>query len=136
MPTQWLNTMVPFLRAWDVLKEPDSETAPSETVIGEMDLELKQLYSVWQATVEAMLEMLQELDQTAKPARGTLDLLEQYNAKATALECLFWISVNDAFGNWDDSIGVRRGWKVVRCPDAPEKQPTIEVERRMYDQRN
>ncbi|MBI4149273.1 hypothetical protein HY491_02400 [Candidatus Woesearchaeota archaeon] len=131
MPT-WLDVITTELSSIEpgAVAEPESELKQGDIVVGDVPDDLKQFFGL---SKRWMMKAEQEEDvataQRASNPEQTNQHIEEATKlwkKAKTLREIFWISIKDAFSLWGkESIGVRKGWKVVWSEERQERRVII-----------
>ena len=111
--SNWLMLIPMELSMVEQLLDPPGEVKSSDHQVGEMDNELKKLYTLWQqlekSTYQTMLDA--RYKQLTPEEEAKINEMQQ---KTSVLRATFWIVVKDTFQLWGkESIGVRHGFMVV-----------------------
>jgi len=121
------------------LIDPRDEIEEGACVIGELDLNLRKLYTLTyryaKAAAEAKTEAMGialilktlggELKEEAQEKiRKAAELVD----KTSILREILWASINDSFDLWgEESTSIREGWKIVQCKEESEDCETCKL---------
>lgn len=91
------------------LIEPQQKVTKRDRVVGEMDDELKRLWTLFQ-----QYSKKSDIARVEAEYGGNTGEAQSLAMRTHAVEAIFWIAVHDKFELWEKpSVGVRAGWKVV-----------------------
>ncbi|GAI58447.1 unnamed protein product [marine sediment metagenome] len=103
----------------DKFLEPGADNMKGDREVGEMDDDLKRLWTLWQFYQKVAAKCT--FDIKYEPGANIKELSvkkTEFQAKAEVLRDIFWIAVKDKFGLWyAPSIGVRKGFIVVEMEE-------------------
>jgi len=113
--SDWLKLLPLELSQIDNFVEPDTDMDSGDNYVGELTTELKKLFTLWRRLMEAAARTKIDYQFSKPEDRGRLRAKGlELEAKAKALEVIFWVCLQDEYQLWDRSnIGVRRDYKVV-----------------------
>ena len=111
----WLKLLPLEIKEVNDLGEPDTEVNIHDHIVGELSNDLRKLYTMWKKTTEVAARTKVDLLFSNSKHKEELDRrFSELSSKSEALREIFWIGVHDEHDLWSkDSVGVRRGWKVV-----------------------
>lgn len=93
----------------DAFIEPTEPVTKKDHVVGNMDDELKRLWTLY-----IQYQKKAEIAEVEARYGGNIAEAQSLAMRTHALDSIFWIAVNDKHQTWDKpSMGVRSGWKVV-----------------------
>jgi hypothetical protein len=127
MPLCWLGTLKLELDSILEFIEPINDIVEEEDeIIGEMDDDLKRLYTLWQETEKVRDQYKLDIKHETDRDRS-IELSVKYGeikAKTRVLKGLFWISVFDEFNLWNEEsfVYVCRGFFVVKHDTSKERR--------------
>lgn len=89
-----------------------------EKVIGEIPQDLRKLWSLYvswsKASAEEDVKAIFSSTEEEKKIHETRSC--EIDHKSSLVAQILWVSVRDRFSLWEeDMIGIRDGWKIVRC---------------------
>lgn len=110
------------------LIEPDGEVQNNEREVGEMNFEMRKLWTRAEQASAEKLRFIAEAQCAKTPAARERAIAKacEMQAKSVGFREIMWICIRDEFGLWGasgGSIGVRTGWKVVRFTDDKPQSP-------------
>lgn len=121
----WMKLLPMELEDIKDFADTGKETHPEDKVIGTLTDEHRQLFTLWHrlkraADLEEVELKYEASAETRAERQGKCFELFQ---KATCLENLFWIAVNEDFKLWPTQfLAIRKGWVLVQRP-APKGGP-------------
>ena len=98
------------------LMAPVAEIEENEKLVGEANLELKKLFTLWRSWERTATEIALRgrYAKTEEEMREALSAASVLYKKSELIRDIFWASVREAFGLWDkDVVGIRQGWKIA-----------------------
>lgn len=93
-----------------------ADIEPSDHDVGEVSVELRKYFALSRQFAHNAARMFLEaqLAQNQQTLEETVSRYTELEAKAKLLREIFWISLKDEHRLWNkESIGIRRGWRVV-----------------------
>ena len=117
--TKWLDAVMKEAKDVNYKKfKPMDEVGSGERVIGEVDDACRRLYALAQEYKRYAAEKRGEASTTpfieSSSKRHCLEEARNMERRASAVMEIFQVSVRHAHNLWDEKIGVRKGWKLVR----------------------
>lgn len=116
--SNWIDVIkmeIEMINAGELL-EPYAEASSDDHVVGDLDDDLKKIYTLALRWDKAAIEMLVSARYVNDDMRRKQDLekASELRRKSELLMDIFWVSIKDSFELWKNpSIGIRKGWKVV-----------------------
>jgi len=102
--------------------EPSGDIGPADREVGQMTEDQKKIFTLVQKNERAAAEYLinGRYAQNDNVRNEALKKASELKQKSDTLREIMWISIKDEFGLWAESIGVRKGFKVVTTsPSSP-----------------
>ncbi len=107
------------------LAEPRHPMQQNDRQVGDMSLLAKKLFTLAmlldKSGSQNKLDAQYCNDKTER--ERLMARASEYSSKAEALRTLMWIGIKDEFGLWNDSIGVRVGFRIVISPQNENDLP-------------
>ena len=100
----------------DELFEPHAEASSNDHIVGDLDDDLKKIYTLALRWEKVATEMLLGARYINDDDRRYQDIVKanELHRKSEILIDIFWVSIKDTFELWQKpAIGIRKGWKVV-----------------------
>ncbi|MCR4323051.1 MAG: hypothetical protein NUV61_03100 [Candidatus Azambacteria bacterium] len=117
--TEWLRSIIEEAKGINLEKfRPMDEVGPGDYVIGEASDPCKQLYALANKYNRLAAEKRGEASTTpfieSSSKQYCMEEARKMEQKAKAVMVVFQASVRHAHNLWDEIIGLRRGWVIVR----------------------
>lgn len=117
--TKWLDAVIRKAKATDHKKfRPMDEVGSGEHIVGEVDNECRKLYALAHEYRRRAAEKRGEASATPfiedSSKRHCLEEAKKMEQAADAVMEIFQASVRHAHDLWDEKIGIRKGWTIVR----------------------
>lgn len=111
--------------------EPDSEVAEGEEVIGEMTLGERALYTFCEAANKDFRRTAAQFVSTLIESGQTLPAINAHGARMsgqlTAAKTMMWRVIEDRLVRPSGSIGIRKGYQIVKVPDQPTENNPLAI---------
>ena len=104
------------------LLDEDTDVAPGEEAIGTLSLSQKQVLT-WILRVQrddsvekkaAMYDAMQ-----GKKDNKLIPEIARTGSLAHILDQCLWHNIRETVGVWNQTLGLRKGWQIVKLPDMP-----------------
>ncbi|MBI5732651.1 hypothetical protein HY967_01685 [Candidatus Jorgensenbacteria bacterium] len=134
---KWLRDLLANIEAFpdkDIKnQEPDTEVGDDEKVIGTIPVGLRKLLAYRGVLIDEFKDLKEAHEKEHKGSGHTEKMCDEFGNSATRLKdeievtgTAFWRELRNELKITADSIGVRKGWKVVETPEE-EEEPGIRV---------
>lgn len=128
---KWPKNLIAEAEAWTECEpEPDDPVADGEKVIGEVPENLRKFrgYYVHYLGDQMMKKAAEHEKAHEDPAHDPRSCekfseeISEIKENRDLLSKIFWRSLRECMGITAGSIGLRKGWKVVECPEELESR--------------
>ena len=110
----WLSLLPWEIDSIKEVKEPNSPIRPGERIIGEIQGDLRKLYTLMMQVGYESEKIKVDLTYGSEATPHRVEEFARLCRLDELLTLIFWFSVKDNLNCWyADTIGVRSGWKIV-----------------------
>lgn len=132
---EWIKNLIAEAENWDKPgEEPDDDVAENEKVLGEVPEDLKKAMGYFNHLAGQAEKMFAEHRRAHRDPKHDTKSCEKFSReiseiaeKAEFLHKIFWKSLRASLKISANSIGLRKGWKVVECQEEDSESRIIRV---------
>ena len=125
-PKSWLDELQAQLKDVKIDCEPDDPMGEGEKEVGILPVEDRPLYALGGQLIHKANALAGSEHHRSRDGCSTCIEMQQCQATANTLGEMFWTACRARFKIWDGSVGIRKGWKVVKIEDAQEgRRPSL-----------